>query len=237
MNLKKALKKTLIFTFLGTTLLTGQAFAAPEIMFTNKDSKINSDFDRRGAKKYVEKYAERPGNKKYANYGSNSDGGDCTNFVSQVLHEGGGLDFHGKFGYNRNTKDWYYYGPNVPKNTNDKKSRTSSWTGAHQFREHWAVVNGSGGEFAYQAKKYSVKDAQKNFRDIYNDLYEGDIVQYVNSAGRTVHSQVVHHFKDGEVYMAQHSLNDSDYTWGTDLPLSEWLDYGGAYVVTIKIKK
>ncbi|MDH6350308.1 hypothetical protein M2298_002266 [Brevibacillus sp. 1238] len=235
--MKTMLKKSLVLTCLGSTLLIGQAFAAPETMFTNTDSQINNNFDRKGAKKYAEKYAERPGNKNYANYGSNGDGGDCTNFVSQVLHEGGGLDFHGKAGYNRNTKDWYYYGRNVPENTNDKKSRTSSWTGAHQFREHWAVVNGSGGEFAYQAKKYSVKDAIKNFRDIYNDLYEGDIVQYVDASGRTIHSQVVHRFKDGEVYMAQHSVNDSDYTWGTDLPLSEWLDYGGAYVVTIKIKK
>ena len=233
--MRNVLKKSLTLVCLASTLVTGQAMAA-ETLFTNSSS-TNKDYDRSGAKKYAEKYAERPGNKKYANYGSNGDGGDCTNFVSQVLHEGGGLDFHGTVGYNRNQKDWYYYGPHVPKNTNDKKSRTSSWTGAHQVREHWAVVNGSGGKFAYQAKKYSVQDAQKNFDDIYEDLNTGDIVQYVDTNGRTVHSQVVHKFKDGDVYMAQHSINDEDYYWGTDLRLSDWLDYGGAYVITIEIRK
>lgn len=92
-------------------------------------------------------------------------------------------------------------------------------------------------EICLSSQKIFSSGRTKNFDDIYEDLNTGDIVQYVDKNGRTVHSQVVHKFKDGDVYMAQHSINDEDYYWGTDLRLSDWLDYGGAYVITIEIRK
>lgn len=197
-------------------------------MFTNS-SNTNSGYDRYAAADYAETWATKA-NPAYANYGSNSDGGDCTNFVSQALHEGGGMAFNGTKGYNRNTVDWYYYGPNVPPATNP---RTSSWTGAHQFREHWAVVNDAGGKKAYRATKYTSQELVNNFTPIYNELFRGDIVQYVNSGGHTIHSQIVNGYGNNDILMAQHSVNSG--TWGKDISLNSYKTYG-SWIVTIKIK-
>lgn len=155
--MKRKLKSAIVATIVGATfLLSSQAFAA-EVMFTNSTS-TNSSFDRGKAADYAETWATTA-NPDFANYGSNSDGGDCTNFVSQALYKGGGLAFNGSKGYNRNTVDWYYYGPHVPPSTNP---RTSSWTGAHQFREHFAVINNQGGKKLIKQQNTH----QKNYRII-----------------------------------------------------------------------
>ncbi|MEX3619640.1 amidase domain-containing protein [Paenibacillus glucanolyticus] len=211
-----------------TLLMSTQAFGA-EVMFTNSTS-TNSSFDRGGAADYAETWATQA-NPSYANYGSNSDGGDCTNFVSQALYEGGGLPFNGTKGQNRNTVDWYYYGPHVPPSTNP---RTSSWTGAHQFREHFAVINDQGGKKAYRATKYTSQELSNNFQPIYNELFRGDIVQHVNSAGHTIHSQMVNGYGPGnDLKVAQHSVSNG--TWNKDISLKSYVAYG-SWIVSIKIK-
>lgn len=227
--LKRKLKSAIVATIVGATfLLSSQAFAA-EVMFTNSTS-TNSSFDRGKAADYAETWATTA-NPDFANYGSNSDGGDCTNFVSQALYKGGGLAFNGSKGYNRNTVDWYYYGPHVPPSTNP---RTSSWTGAHQFREHFAVINNQGGKKAYKATKYTSEELQNNFAPIYAELYRGDIVQHVNSAGHTIHSQIVNGYGSGnDLKMAQHSVTNG--TWNKDISLKSYVAYG-SWMVSIKIK-
>lgn len=227
--MKRKLKSAIVATVVGVTfLMSSQAFAA-EVMFTNS-STTNSSFNRAAAADYAETWATSS-NPAYASYGSNSDGGDCTNFVSQALHGGGGLSFNGTKGYNRNTVDWYYYGPNVPPATNP---RTSSWTGAHQFREHFAVINDQGGKKAYKATKYTSQELSNNFQPIYNELYRGDIVQYVNSAGHTIHSQIVNGYGPGnDLKVAQHSVNSG--TWNKDISLKSYVAYG-SWIVSIKIK-
>ncbi|WP_242403855.1 amidase domain-containing protein [Paenibacillus pini] len=211
-----------------TFLMSSQAFAA-EVMFTNSTT-INSSFNRSAAADYAETWATTP-NPAYANYGSSSDGGDCTNFVSQALHDGGGLPFNGIKGNNRNTIDWYYYGSNVPPSTNP---RTSSWTGAHQFREHFAVVNDQGGKKAYKATKYTSQELSNDFQPIYNELFRGDIVQHVNSAGHTIHSQIINGYGPGnDLKIAQHSVSSG--TWDKNISLKSYVAYG-SWIVSIKIK-
>ncbi|WP_325053204.1 amidase domain-containing protein [Paenibacillus algicola] len=142
-----------------------------------------------------------------------------------------GLAFNGTKGQNRNTIDWYYYGPNVPPATNP---RTSSWTGAHQFREHFAVINGVGGKKAYRATKYTATELAANFQPIYNELYRGDLVQHVDSTGDTIHSQIVNGYGPGnDLKVAQHSITGG--TWNKNISLKSYVAYGD-WMVSIKIK-
>lgn len=55
---------------------------------------------------------------------SNS-GGDCTNFVSQCMHEGGGLPEHIGTAYSNTC--WYY---------TTKDNRSSSWTGVDELYDY-----------------------------------------------------------------------------------------------------
>lgn len=57
----------------------------------------------------------------YINYNSYPGNYDCANFVSQCLHEGGAQFWTGG-------NPWYFY---------SDSNRTSSWTGANQFKDHW----------------------------------------------------------------------------------------------------
>ncbi|OJV65935.1 MAG: hypothetical protein BGO41_08350 [Clostridiales bacterium 38-18] len=75
-----------------------------------------------GAANYALQYA--------LNFNSNyydftSSGGDCTNFVSQAIHEGGNLPEH--FGTQYDTNSWFYI---------SGSNRSATWTGANQFGEY-----------------------------------------------------------------------------------------------------
>lgn len=232
--MKKLLIKAITLTCLGSTLFASSSFAG-QVKFT-KSSSVNSSYNRAGAVNFIKNYASKPGYTKspYTTYGSLSNGGDCTNFASQIMHIGGGLPFHGSKGYNRNTVDWYYYGPNIPPAS---KPRTSSWTGAHEFRQHWGEVNGSGGRKAYQMVVYTNKEALASYGEIYATLWNGDSVQYVNSAGRTYHTQIVWNYGNNTMNVAQHSVN-SNY-WGLDMGLYTELknrENENGWVVLLKIK-
>ncbi len=76
-------------------------------------------YNRAGAKAYAHRWATapRPYNRTYADF--TELGGDCTNFVSQALFEGGEIPmvFGGKHGIG--TAGWYYYGVN---------DRAAAWT-------------------------------------------------------------------------------------------------------------
>ncbi|MFB0841230.1 amidase domain-containing protein [Paenibacillus oleatilyticus] len=63
------------------------------------------------------------------------NGRHCTNFASQILHDGGGLPFYGSKGNNTFTKD---FGSDVA-SPSKPNGRTSSWTGAHQYRTFWGI--------------------------------------------------------------------------------------------------
>lgn len=236
MIMKKHIASIAAVTCLGFSVLASHVLgAAGTIEFTNPSS-TNKGYNREGAAKYAVDHAPLDKrNTRYANYGSNSDGGDCTNFASQVLHEGGGLAFHGTKGKNDFIKDWYYYGSDIPP---AKKPRTSTWTGAHQFRKHWGVVDGSGGKNVYQMKKYTMEEAYKNFKEIYSDLWKGDIVQYMDKNGHTYHSQVVWKYGTGIMNVAQHSTNDGYWGWALDLETEiKNRKSGGGWFVTLRVKE
>jgi hypothetical protein len=195
--------KFVLATLLLSSLFTSQVSAGS---YTNSNTSVNSSLDRAKAKKYAEDYAQNPN---FSYFDFTNYGGDCTNFISQVLFHGGlpeakyytakdaRLDPY-------SNKSWYYDGKDLP-------YRSTSWTGAHQFRYHWANVNGLGNNRAYQYKVYTMQEAYNNFSQIYYNLWPGDIVQYVNSSGDTWHSQVVHKYDSyGNLFVAQHTYNAKD---------------------------
>lgn len=110
-------------------------------------------YNNNGAVEYAHQWATaaRPYNPKY--YDFTDDGGDCTNFVSQALYEGGGALMIGS-----GTYGWYY---------NDRYDHSPSWTDV-QFLYDFVIEPG-----------YLYWDAGPEGCDTVIDQAErGDIIQY-----------------------------------------------------------
>lgn len=191
---------------LALVVILSMSLVVPVVaVYTNGPN--NRNYNRTAAAEYVADYTQTP-NTAYTNY--HSLGGDCTNFASQVL-VAGGLEMTPAVSSPQNATSWYYYYDSTP-----GLGRTASWTGAHEFREYWADVNGHGGKHAYEFVKYTAGefDDDETWYDIYEYLEPGDIVQFVYSSnGETYHTQIVHRTSyEGEEYkvsMGQHS----PFTW------------------------
>lgn len=98
-------------------------------------------------------------NPKYKNY--NYSGGDCANFVSQVLYEGGGF---------RKNSTWNY-----------GKSASRGWVNAHAFH-HYMISSGRGTKIAYGAYDNILRASYQ--------LLPGDYVAY-EKKGKITHVSIV----------------------------------------------
>ncbi|MBR7081524.1 MAG: amidase domain-containing protein [Oscillospiraceae bacterium] len=193
--MKKLISLTLILSIV--LALTASAFAVYD------NGPQNTNYNRTNAKNYIYNYTITPNNT-YADF--TKYGGDCTNFVSQVVHAGG-MPMTSPVN-NPGDDSWYYYGSDWG------TGRTSSWTKATNFRKYWADINGDGGKHAYQFKVYLASDFKNDsiWSDVWSYLEPGDIVQYVSTSDwATYHSQAVHRtsYENGEfkVSMGQHTAN------------------------------
>lgn len=198
--MKRFLCFLLASVFVSSTFIT-TAFAY-STEFTNSSS-TNTFYNRTTARNYLNSYTTTP-NSAYFDY--TYYGGDCTNFVSQMLRAGG-MPMTTQ-NSNPTTSDWYYYGSNIP-------ARTSTWTGAHYFRQYWGVVNGSGKKEAYAMYKYSGSELQGEsaaYRNLVSRCELGDVIQLVDSSGRTYHSMGVQrvYTENGirKVTISQHTANN-----------------------------
>ncbi|WP_299994892.1 amidase domain-containing protein [uncultured Clostridium sp.] len=99
-------------------------------------------------------------NKNYKNF--NPDGGDCANFASQIMFEGGGF---------KKNSTWNYC----------NKSATNAWINAQGFKNY--LINSGRG--SYIAKGYY----SDTYKDAFN-LRPGDIVAY-EKKGRITHVSTV----------------------------------------------
>lgn len=99
-------------------------------------------------------------NNKYFDY--NGAGGDCTNFISQVLHEGGGF---------KKTGAWNYSGGAVSR----------AWGNAQGFKDYM-LYSGRGSLIARGTFSQVYKSAYK--------LQPGDIISYEEN-GKVVHNGIV----------------------------------------------
>ena len=89
----------------------------------------NIEYNRINAQSYIGMYTTSP-NSAYHYFTYPDEGGDCTNFASQVVRAGGmsmtaAVD-------NPGDSSWYYYGSSWG------RGRSSSWTSATKFRTYWA---------------------------------------------------------------------------------------------------
>lgn len=151
----------------------------------------NNNYNRELAREYAIKWAISS-NKQYYNY--INDGGDCTNFVSQVLRAGG-MDFIGSRKNATSIDSWFYYSSDLP-------NRTSTWTSANAFNLHF----GKSGKRVYKYREYSIEEALKNWDEIYSSIYIGDIIQYTRPNNIAFHSQAITDLLDNKtIYFSQHS--------------------------------
>lgn len=98
-------------------------------------------------------------------------GSDCTNFVSQAMHLGGGKAMEGK---------WYVYKKNStylsPKSASELNyswtlADPSPWISVQEFRDYWKPKS--------TVHSYSRKNYQDNHSTIYNStIYKGDVVVF-----------------------------------------------------------
>lgn len=122
-------------------------------------------------------------NKKYRNY--NSEGGDCANFASQILHEGG------KF---KKTKAWCY----------DGKGATRGWVNADGFKEYM-IKSGRASVIAYGNYEKVYKSAYK--------LLPGDFVAYEKKGDITHISVVTGADSKGYPLVSCHNADRNNVPW------------------------
>lgn len=187
--MKKVIKVFLIiFLFILSSFII-----LPRTSFAENEDNLykNEHYNREKAREYALKWAISS-NKVYYNY--INDGGDCTNFVSQVLRAGG-LEFVGSKENATSIKSWFYYSSNLP-------NRSSTWTAANPFNLHF----GKEYKRAYNYREYKIEDALNNWDDIYSSIYIGDIVQYSRPNNIAFHSQAITDLIDNKtIYFSQHS--------------------------------
>lgn len=223
------MKKRFLCTTIGFMFLFGltSIVSASQIVFTNGTT-TNSGYNRTSAYNYANSHATSPsGNYHYYDE-------DCTNFVSQVLYAGNmGMQGRAQLPDCDFATSWFYYGI-------DRPQRSSSWTGAHAFKAHWASNGGSGNQRAYQYKLFDDgADLRSDWVWLSNNLKVGDVIQYVRKSDNdTRHTQVVFHkeysYGQGRMIftMAQHTGNSKtidlwSYSQGT---------YSNYYIVVLRIK-
>ncbi len=137
------------------------------------------EYDRRRAVEYAQRWAYRR-NPRY--YDFNNLGGDCTNYASQCLFAGAGVqNFTPTFG-------WYYRGLN---------DRAPAWTGVEYFYNfligNEAAIGDGAGPFAQEVELH--------------DLEIGDFIQLGRETGDFYHTPVVVGFSRGVPLLAAHTYD------------------------------
>ncbi|MCC9295138.1 amidase domain-containing protein [Clostridium sp. WLY-B-L2] len=135
-------------------------------------------------------------NKKYRNY--NSRGGDCANFASQVLHEGG------KF---RKNSAWNY----------DRSGATSSWLNADGFK-NYMIYSGRASVIAHGSYEKVYKASYR--------LIPGDFVAYEKKGDITHISVVTGADSRGYSLVSCHNTDRNRVPWDlgwSDKNIKFWL--------------
>lgn len=150
----------------------------PEIFISNE--RKNSFYDRSKAKAYIDAYWKNY-NPEYPSF--QNGGGDCTNFVSQVLYAGGmpWADDKNPANY-RKSVNWYCK-PGATNKDSDKRI-TFSWKIAAAFKAHW--INR-----AEAHNMYSYTEAIHIMSELSREVFLGDVVQFCYSSGIPYHTLAI----------------------------------------------
>ncbi|SDW16113.1 Putative amidase domain-containing protein [Marininema mesophilum] len=145
----------------------------------------SNGYNRTKAVEYAYKWWNKRNNAKYGYY-SKANGGcydcwlDCTNFISQVLKEGGFKEKKGRY----DRYDYWYY--------SDKKPALT-WGVAHSFYKHMKHV---------RKASQATKPSQLKVGDVLNADFEKD--------GKIDHTVVISKIKDGIIYATYHTSDNKD---------------------------
>ena len=173
-------------------------------------------FNRGDAEDYMETYWDNY-NTNYADF--SSYGGDCTNYASQIMFAAG-VTFTSR-STSPTYNHWYYYGSTWG------WDRTSTWTGATQFRQHFGDINGTGKKRAVAMRTYTVSYALDNFYDVlWLPYYEGDVISHGHSLSTSYHSQIVYDWTYSPTYDLRVSQHTGDYLQRS---LKDYLQYRENY--------
>lgn len=135
-------------------------------------------------------------NKAYRNF--NPEGGDCANFASQCLHEGG------KF---KKTGGWNY----------NKGDASATWVNADKFKDYW-VYSGKASVLAYGNYEKVYKASYK--------LLPGDFVAYEKKGDVKHISMVTNADSRGYALVTCHNTDRNDVPWDlgwSDKDIKFWL--------------
>ena len=138
--------------------------------------KLNSKIEARAynetsAMAYADKWDGTKRNPAYRDF--TSIGGDCANFVSQILSNSGMAMRQGS--NTDNSSYWFYNGSNL-------SQISGSWRGANMFRWHWSSRAG-------KVTDVSATQTKNNFKSaVYDKAYQGDVISLINSIGSAYHT-------------------------------------------------
>lgn len=181
--------------------------------FSVTASAVNSTYQRGGAAEYARRYALTP-NANWPAYTA-----DCANFVSQCLHEGGGMPMIKGGGTD---KYWYY---------NSASDRAPSWTGADSFMRHWTKVrlssyNGRAATVRIYSKDYIIN----NKAAVGSLISVGDVVQYLRgSNSNAYHTTIISQKASStDIKFCAHTTNRKDENWfdyiaSSNISSTDWI--------------
>ncbi|HYE82773.1 MAG TPA: amidase domain-containing protein [Clostridia bacterium] len=173
-------------------------------VFMNGHERANSYYDRSKAKAYIDTYWKNY-NPAYPSF--HHGGGDCTNFVSQVLFAGGMPWADDKNPANHKKSVNWYCKPGAT-NKDSEKRITFSWKIAAVFKAHWI-------KRVEAHRMYSYAEAIQNMNEVSDGVFLGDVVQFCYSSGVPYHTLAVTGFnRDPEynvrdIVLASHDIDSN----------------------------
>lgn len=232
--MKKQIKtSSMIVLFLIVILVVTSSVYAVEITTSENE---NLNYNRAAARSYaLTHYATGTYNSNYHDY--NGEGGDCTNFASQVL-KAGGMEEIGIIGY-LDYANWYY-------NFKLPTQVSNSWINAQVLKKHWGHdINGVGKNRAYKFKRATINDFLNNPTSTVSLLSTasgGDIFQLTDLNNDSWHTMVVTAYAfhpitgDLDYQYVQHTDNKMGYL--TDLLTARYeLQQGERDFIAMRIRK
>jgi hypothetical protein len=174
------------------------------VSYSREERVNNSFYDRAKAKAYIDTYWKNY-NPAYPSF--SHGGGDCTNFISQVLYAGGmpWVD-DGNPANHRKSTNWYCKPGATAKDS--ERRITFSWKIAAVFKAHWI-------DRVEQHRMFSYSEAIKNIDAIADSVYLGDVVQFCYSSGVPYHTLAITGFnrdpeyKIKDIVLASHDIDSN----------------------------
>ena len=164
----------------------------------------NAFYDRQKAKQYIEKYWKNY-NPAYPSFGGY--GGDCANFISQILHAGGmpwtddGIPAHYSWSSN------WYCKPGATAKDGDKRI-TLSWKVTAAFKSYWL-------QHAAKSVVMSYHDAAQNIDELSEQVRVADVIQFCYANGAPWHTLAVTGFFDDseneirDIVLVSHTIDSN----------------------------